>query len=226
MRLGKTQSRILAAGVVTIFLVIAISLVPSGTGTITPPRAIPSPTGTPRYAPIAAVSLQPSDTPQTSTSTTPASAFSLGSFHRSENKDGKVLWEISATAGDYSPGAGTAQLTGPVMHLYRPTGEKIAVTAERATLYLTEASLSSADLEGSVVITYNDTSKITSAQAIYSKETNEIRMPQDVLVTTELLTIQGASLVAYLDTKKVEIFDPVHTVIAARKLTRSKGGKK
>src|SRR5436190_1670997 len=62
--------------------------------------------------------------------------LTLQNFSRSQVKDGRKIWEISATEGKYDPKTEIAILTGAKLLLYRKEGDVVHLDADNATIHL------------------------------------------------------------------------------------------
>lgn len=154
--------------------------------------------------------LKPLDLPPSDGST----QFALGDFHRSESKDGKLLWEVSAKQGVYHPTTHTADVVNPLVTLFRDNGVKIDIVCEKASLLLDGVSLNKAELIDNVLVTYNNPAiTMRSSHAIFDKEQGVITSPSPVVISSELIDVTGDTLVAYVDTYTVKVNDNVKTVI-------------
>lgn len=157
---------------------------------------------------------------------TPSSAqVQLGNFHRLETKNGKLLWEVEALKGDYSPRDNSASLEKPVMHFLRKDGAKVTLTSLTATVFMQGAGLSHADLEGEVTSEFQGY-VLRAARATYDQPAAKVTVPVPVTIDGPQLAISSNSLIAHTDTQ-VYIFEgAVRTTIKARSKENPRGSRK
>lgn len=140
--------------------------------------------------------------------------FALGEFHRSESKDGKLLWEVAAKQGIYHPTTHTAEVVAPLVTLFRENGEKIEIICERASLLLEGVSLSKAELEDNVKVTYNNPPiTLRSSKATFDRGAGVITTPSRVEINSEMIDVTGDSLIADVNSYIVTVNNNVKTVI-------------
>lgn len=154
----------------------------------------------------------PADTPAPNPAEN-RSQFMLENFHRSETRDGRKLWEVTAARGQYYPETQRAQVESAVVWFFRDNNEKIKLSADRASLILKGSELESADTSGAVVLIYNDSITLETDRANFSQTQQRIDVPSPVKITGENLNVSGDSLQVDLSTNAATVSGNVRTVL-------------
>lgn len=139
--------------------------------------------------------------------------FALSEFHRSEVRDGKVIWEIYGKSGHYVPGENIAKVDEPKLTLSRPDGKNIHLTAKQATLHMNGAELAKAEVEKDIVLTYGEETTVNADHAIYNKEDDLVTANGNIVITNSLVRTTGNSLTANLKTQEIKITDGVRSLV-------------
>lgn len=155
------------------------------------------------------------------TAGTPEPASGVGivwnQFHRSLVQDGKMVWEIFGTRGEYDPAASIARIAEPDLTVIRDNGEKVRLTAGRAEINIQGTELTTADLFDNVVVTYQADTTVKTSRAIYDRKAGRVDIPVPVELENPLFSVKGKKLVALLEPQEITITDGVQTTIKPRK---------
>ncbi len=205
MYLTKRQSLVIALGILGIFFVVVYQLVRGSQGE----GRSPTPTKhTSEPSPQNATPL-----PQATPDELGVPQFSLKDFQRSEERDGRKAWEIHAALGEYFPAKQLLRLTHSTLWLYRKTGETVKLTSDRALVRMQGTSLSSANVQGSVTVIFDDKVTARTEEATYDQQANLLLAPGHVTITGELFDIDGDDLTLHTDSKEALLKKNVKTVI-------------
>ena len=145
------------------------------------------------------------------------SQFVLGQFHRSEVKDGKKLWEVTAQRGEYHPQSNTAELEQAVVSMYKED-KPLTIRASKAVLSLQGNSLLKAEASGEVMASSENHGTLTTTQATFDKVANTLTTEAPVTITTSQLTIRGTGLFADLNTKEFTLKSEVDSVLLPKSM--------
>lgn len=210
MYLTKAQSLTVALGTLALFFVGGITYM-----RLSQPSFVSPTSETP-------ATIEPTAVPENTGLATPASGsnFVLENFHRSEMKDGKKVWEVSAVKGHYFPETNTARLETPSLLFYRPNGEVVQLNAEGATITLAGTSLTRAEITGKVKLVYSEKVTMETELAVYDKEKNLVTAPGEVTITSAQLDIVGRELTAKLDRNEFRLAKDVSSTVKKRALER------
>jgi LPS export ABC transporter protein LptC len=152
---------------------------------------------------------------------TPPPASGVGivwnQFHRSLVQDGKMVWEIFGTRGEYDPAASIARIAEPDLTVIRDNGEKIRLTAGRAEINIQGTELTTADLFDNVVVTYQVDTTVKTSRATYNRAAGRVDIPVPVQLENPMFSVKGNKLVALLDPQEITISGGVQTIIKPRK---------
>ena len=193
MNITRTQSRLLAAGILASFLLLSAWFLVTKRPDTKKSGATPS----------VSVSLNSDGGPK----------VVLGNFERSETKNGKLVWEVKADRGEYITNDNTANLTQVFLTLYKNSGEKVTIASKEAKLYLDGSALKKADLNGDIVVTLDDETTIRTEIATYNKEEDKVTAPGAVNIEGKRYKVKGTGLVAHVRSKEFSLNGRVETRI-------------
>lgn len=143
-------------------------------------------------------------------------AITLNKFHRSETKNGKKLWEISASSGQYLPENQSAIVENATLLFFQEDGKVIELAADQAKLTIEDANLNNAEIEGSVKVTFNKEISLSTDEAVYDRLNNLVTAPGLVKIESDMIEIIGEELEADLNKQEFILKRNVSSVIKAR----------
>lgn len=205
MQLNRRQSVMLATTMLLIFFALSISLIDHGSVPIDfslPPEDLNlSESGNQEEL------LAKLDGDQK------GSAIRLNKFQRSETRDGKKLWEVTAASGQYLPDQQSALIEKATLFFFQEDGKIIELEADQARLTVENANLSQAEIEGSVKVTFNKDISLITDKALYDRTNNSVTAPGAVTINSDLIEITGELLQADLDKQEFVLRTNVSSVI-------------
>ena len=211
MQLTKRQSLFAALAILGVFFTLATAVVrrsrPAEVQTDGPVEPEPA-------APAEAVLLQPAEG---------KSKVVLNEFHRSEVRDGRMLWEVSAKRGQYLPEKNSAELAEARLRFFRKTGEVVTLDAKRADLYFEGQTLAHADLSEGLALNFKREVKVVTENASYDRQSNSIKAPGRVKIKHALARIVGEDLSADISSGQVSLGRNVETVLKPRSAVNKRG---
>lgn len=152
--------------------------------------------------------VTPSETSQSS------EAFSLQRFERSETVDGKVLWRVLGENARYIPEKNYIQMSNCDLTFHTNKDEKVQIRSEEAFITLLGAQIGSAQLNGNVVLDFEDSKVImTSDEANYRQAEQDVTVEGPVSITSKWYEVTGTGLNAKLKEKEFRIESDVKSVI-------------
>jgi LPS export ABC transporter protein LptC len=199
MRLTRKSSIILAFVIIGFFF---------GVAHLTAPRStpiLPSEPETPAQNSSTAHTTNPQDDLP--------SQFELTNFQRSESKNGKKIWEVTADNGKYFPEQEMTRLRNVKVLSLRSEDSRFTVSADSADVKLHGPSLTSADLQENVVATINDEVTIKTKIAFYDYEKNLVEAPGFVSITGPFYSSVGDRMSARTDEEIITLEGNVRTII-------------
>ena len=197
MKLTRIQSLALAGGILALFFILSVSLSPKTD--LSHKSALPQ------------IAL-----PTAAADTTATSRFVLGTFERSETRDGKKLWEIKAQRGEYFPESNSASVEDAILTLYREN-KPVELQAARATITLAGTSLNKADLAGGVKMVYLDQNiTVETSSAVIDMSENRVIAPGNVAVTGPDFEMHGNKFEGDLKTHNFRLSERVTTILRPR----------
>ena len=223
--ISRRQSIILAVGTLVLFFVGGILFMQRERRIITQPVEATGPVGATPAADTAASDTAASDTAASETpapavtaglsagTPTADSAFTLNNFQRSEIKDGRTVWEVSAVQGQYFPAEDLARLKEANLLVHRKSGELVRLTAAEAVLHLKGPTLERAVVRGQVRIVQNDDTTLTTEEATWDRGANLVTAPGPVRVESRRLSLRGSGLRADLEREIFSLTSNVETVL-------------
>lgn len=147
----------------------------------------------------------------------PGAQFMLENFHRSESKNGKTSWEVTAKRGQYFPLTQHADVEEALVSLFEKDGKRVAITAPKARLSLSGTSLVGADISNGVVVVVDDQTTIRTDHATYDKVHDKIHSDAPVQIENEMISVAGNSIDVDMVNQVVVIDGGVQTVIKPKK---------
>lgn len=197
MKLTRYQSLALAGGTLVLFFMLSVFL-------------------SPKSEISSHADLSMSALPTAVADTTAASRFVLGTFERSETRDGKKLWEIKAQRGEYFPESNSAAVEDALLTLYREN-KPVELQAARATITLSGTSLTKADLTGGVKMVYLDQNvTVETPSAVIDMSANEVSAPGSVLVSGPDFEMHGNKFEGDLKSHNFRLSERVTTILRPR----------
>ncbi len=149
---------------------------------------------------------------------TPAAGvgFVLNEFHRSLVRDGKTVWEIHGTRGQYDPLNSKAQIEKPDLNVVRENGDTVHLTSERANLILSGTQLSIAELYDNVVVVYKGNTTLKTSKAFYDEKAGKVTIPVPLELDSPMFALKGNRAEALLDPQQIVVSNGVKSTIKAR----------
>ena len=139
--------------------------------------------------------------------------FVLNDFHRSLERDGKLVWDITGKRGQYSALSNTAHIDEPKLLVIQENGDQVTLTSRTADITLAGTKLSKADLFDDVVVTFKGESTLTTSRATYSEADDRVDIPTPLTLSNPMITVKGNSAVGFIGPQEVTISGGVQTVI-------------
>ena len=143
--------------------------------------------------------------------------FVLNDFHRSLERDGKVVWDIVGKRGQYNALTNSARIEEARLIVVQADGELVTLTAKHAELLLSGTELTRAELSDDVVVIYKDNTTLTTSRAIYEEKTGRVEIPVPLVLENPMFTLTGKQAVALVESQDVTISNGVKTMIKPRK---------
>ena len=204
MNITKKQSLYLGFGIIILFFVSSVLMLNQSTSVVTEQ------------------SSQQVDTKQEEQKARfdPAIPVTLNEFHRSETKEGRKVWEVTALTGRYFPQSNSADLEKAKIFVYKKDDSVVELQAEKAKLFLDGASLKQAEVSQGVKVNYDGKLFITTDNASYDHSREEVTAPGLVTLESENMTVTGEDLLAKINTKEFELRQNVSTTVKPRKASK------
>ena len=140
----------------------------------------------------------------------------LNDFHRSETKNGKLLWDVRATEGSFSPTNQTAQVKNPQVRLFKKQGE-VNLTSSTADIAFQGQTLARAHLIDAVKLVQLDPPfTMETNEAFFNQSEQKLEIPGKVSIEAESISIKGEGLNGKLDTGVFVIERNVKSVISVK----------
>jgi LPS export ABC transporter protein LptC len=175
-----------------------------------------------------ASSLQGSISEHTPPNVPPRSRVVLQDFQRSETKDGKKLWEMSAQRGEFFPDDNVVNLFNAVLHIFRDNEDTVTLRAPEAVVSLKGTSLLQAKGMGGVIITQGDSLTMETQEAIYDKQQEKVTSEEEVTFKGKASTTVGVGLEADMKSQVFLLKENVRSVFLQHEGSTAKlplGGK-
>jgi len=147
----------------------------------------------------------------------PAEGFALENFHRSETRDGKVLWEVTGQNARYFPEENRIDIDACLFFTNDEKGQKIVLKANEATLILKGPELQSVFFPKDVRVTYGREMRIVTSEASYDHKKALVSTSAHVQVIGNWFIVEGDGLHARLDIEQYKILRNVTSILEPKK---------
>ena len=141
-----------------------------------------------------------------------SSKVRLQNFHRTEIKDGRSVWEVTADDAKYFGRREVTHLENSILTLYQEDGREVVIHSDSAKLSLKEQSLNRAQLAGNIRIEIDKDISIITPSALYKVDSNEVTSAEQVGVSGTGFHIEGKDLRAKLDSEQIYLYSDVRSV--------------
>lgn len=139
----------------------------------------------------------------------------MSDFHRSEVRDGKKLWEIRASQGEFFPTENRIHVNKPDLTVYREE-KQVSLAAEQADIQLEGSSVDKARVSGAVRVVYNQNTVIETGEATWHQKQQKVEAPGAVKLSNEMLDVEGEDLTVHLERNELFLNRRVRSVIKPR----------
>lgn len=143
--------------------------------------------------------------------------FVLNDFHRSLERDGKLVWDIVGKRGQYDAASNQAHIDEPRLLVVQQNGDQVTLVARRADITLSGTKLAKADLFDDVVVTFKGDSTLKTSRATYDEAADRVDIPVPLTLSNPMITVSGNRGVGLIGPQQVTISGGVETVIQPRK---------
>ncbi|MDC0358064.1 LPS export ABC transporter periplasmic protein LptC [Oligoflexia bacterium] len=224
--LTKSQSRVLAVSILALFFIVAAVFIygtkPRPSDNFSTATAPQTPTSTKDPEPPATKTLANMVKPKDGDQENSDSTFALKDFHRSEIKDGKIVWEVTGSNARFFPETNTVHIDNGEFFFFSEKKEPVRLSAGQAVLHLQGSSLNKAEATGGVKLNYDDRVIINTDEATYFLADNYISADGAVTINHKLIDTKGRGLHANLITREMKLLRKVKSVIKPRSTTDEK----
>jgi len=142
-------------------------------------------------------------------------AVVFGAFQKSEVKDGKKIWEITAKVGKFHTTTGVAELQDTDVSLLKEA-DTITIHAAQALITLTGNDLKKIEARGDVVIhSQEKNTTIYTDSLLYDRATDRLTTPDPVRVVSPDIELQGSGLEGNTALKQFSLARDVKTIFQA-----------
>ena len=220
MYITRRQSQIVAVSTLVLFFVVGIWFTtPANRGSQpkepTPPKTTvaantPEPsitTDTEQDSKTEqAATTEESTPPETPTETAPEAArFTLEEFHRSETRDGKLLWEIFGKNARYIAETNSVAIDDCKLTFFAQDEKQIDLRSGTALVFLDGPELSKAELRDGVTLVYDETITVNTTDADFDRSENVITSDSFVTISGGWYDFEGTGLHADLDAEQLKL---------------------
>lgn len=209
MRLNRKQSLAVALGSIVLFFVVGGLFLNSDRKLIVSSRpATPIPVHSPVAASVSSTQLASSvQTPSQ------ASQFTMNEFHRSETKNGRTVWEVHGSRGEYFPQTNSAKIQDAKLTMYDKDGKASDLQTKEAEIYLSGPSLGRAHGRAGVQVVYHGDTTLTTEEADYDRSKGTLSTAGPVKIVGSRVDITGNKLEGNVDSQIFTLTGDVVTII-------------
>lgn len=144
-----------------------------------------------------------------------SSTISLVDFHRSESKNGRLVWEVKARRGEYYPESGRANLKEPIIILFDESNSTITLNAPFGVVLLANETLSEVMLTGGAKLVHQSGVTLESAELLYRAISKDVTTDKNVKITQPGFILTAQSLVFNIETQVMKLSTLVNTTITS-----------
>ena len=139
--------------------------------------------------------------------------FVLNDFHRSLEREGKLVWDVVGKRGQYDASSNIAHIDEPRLLVVQENGDQVTLTSRKADLALNGTKLARAELFDDVVVTFKGESTLTTSRAVYDEAADRVDIPVPLQVSNPMFSVKGNSAVGLIGPQQITISGGVQTVI-------------
>lgn len=134
-----------------------------------------------------------------------SSQLFLQDFSRIMLKHGKKTLEVKAVSGKFLPQDSITYLTQAEVRVRRENGRVVEFRSRNARLFMEGDEVHRADLEGEVVVEFDEGMELHSELATYDADTQQIKVPDHAVIKGSAYQIEGDGLEADIDSEVIRI---------------------
>lgn len=219
MYISKKQSIAFAIGGIALFFLIGILSIKSRTAPVkSTSNELPSKVNDEASETVTSPVETVEPTPEPKPTAPDDSRIKLFDFERSQTKNGKKVWEVKAKQGKYFPETNSAVIEDGIFFMYEEDGSVTQIVAGHAELYLSEASLSKAELSQGVIVNFDKRElKLTTNEATYETESGRVVAEGYVEIETPRMKITGEGLEAFIKEEEFSLAKKVTSLLKPTK---------
>jgi LPS export ABC transporter protein LptC len=150
-----------------------------------------------------------------------SSTISLSDFHRSESKDGKLVWDVKAVRGEYYPESGRANLKTPAIQLFSEEGSSVTIGAPVGLVLLENEALREARVSGGARVVHQSGVVVESPELTYGAGTQEISTDKTATITGDGVVATSDVLNFHTGTQRLKLSNHVRTTFAGGRRNNS-----
>lgn len=140
-----------------------------------------------------------------------SSQLLLQDFSRIMLKHGKKTLEVKAVSGKFLPQDSITYLTQAEVKVQRENGRIVKFRSRNARLFMEGDEVHRADLEGDVVVEFDEGMQLLSELATYDADSQQIKIPDHGIIQGNAYRIEGEGLEADIDTEVIRILRDVRS---------------
>jgi LPS export ABC transporter protein LptC len=133
----------------------------------------------------------------------------LQDFSRIMLKRGKKTLEVKAASGKFLPQDSITYLTQAEVKVQREGGKVVKFRSRNARLFMDGDQVHRADLEGDVVVEFDEGIEVFSELATYDADTQQVKIPDHAIIRGTGYQIEGDGLEAEIDSEVIRILRDV-----------------
>lgn len=142
----------------------------------------------------------------------------IGDFRRVKVKDGRKVWELTASEAEYLEDQAKVLVTRPQVAFFGTSGENVEIKGREGRIYVSGNNIEKIELGGGIEVKVGDY-LVRTAEAIYLQ-------PQDVIVSQGPVEISGSSfaldghgMVIELGRERLQFVNGVKTTLRGKVTT-------
>lgn len=136
----------------------------------------------------------------------------MSDFRRVKVKDGRRVWELTATEAEYFEDQGNVLVTSPQVSFFGADGQNIEVKGRQGRVYVSGNNIDKIELSGGIEVRVGDY-LVRTDEAIYVQAQDVILSPGRVQVDGGALSLDGKGLLVELGRQRLTLMKGVTTTV-------------
>ena len=141
------------------------------------------------------------------------SKLHLQEFYRVQLENGRQTWEVRAKDAKFFSQDNVTYVTDAEVRIHRGKNSNVVIRSRAARLFMEGDNLKRADLEGDVVVVFDESLTVKTQVASYNAAQRVVTAPGPVDIQTQGFETSAVGMEAHVDDQSVKLLSKVVTRI-------------